>query len=413
MASDNRSQAQIQTQSFSQSLTQTYAGITIGSRIPRRQQAIVLDSIEGLTIDDYIDGLEELIDGNEIRFLSKIANNRVCVYLASPTIVEQLDNKKIQVKNHSLTIRPYISKNKRVVISNVSPTIPHEDIIQALKIRGITPVSTMSYIRAGTVKPGRSHIMSFRRQIFIKEEDVVHLPVSMQIIDEDIPSWIYFSTDTTNCFLCKQSGHTAKICPKNITNIIPTHDSQTLEPKTVNITQPNDLPTQPTRNTSTSTFKRPPPPSTISDKSANEEIDNHAMEEDKTPMNTDATKPSGSRPQNVKKPKLQHDSSETDDEDKEQQVQLEVALLPIKPVIEDPMNCCVLDYDNFKTYLEKTRGNPNSNEIAQKFTNDKIGLVNMITLVYKHLDDRTLKSRLTKLKKKLLACAQLQFDSDQ
>ena len=31
---------------------------------PTKEQAIVLDSIEGISIDDYIDGLEKLIDTN-------------------------------------------------------------------------------------------------------------------------------------------------------------------------------------------------------------------------------------------------------------------------------------------------------------------------------------------------------------
>lgn len=411
MSSLNMSQAQNQSQSLSPlPLTQSYAGITVRSNSPKRKQAIILDSIEGLTIDDYVDGLEELINVNEIRFLSKIANSRVCVYLTGLSTVENIENKSITVKNHTLIIRPYISRNKRVVISNVSPTIPHEDIIRALNVRGITPVSTMTYIRAGTVKPGRSHIMSFRRQIFIKEEDESLLPGTIQMIDDDIPSWIYLSTDSTNCFLCKQSGHIAKLCPKNPSSNNDTPISQTSgsQPSSqIRLTSP---PTQTTPSSTGPTLKRPHPPSTNSEKSESEEThdtDKKLPEETSAEANSTFKKPIKS-----KKVKKITDSSETEEEDIQQLSQLESALQPAKHVIDDPSNHCALNYESFKKFLDETKGKPNSIEIAKEFTDNIDALINMLNLVYNHIDDKTLKTRITKLKKKLLKIAQSESESN-
>lgn len=399
LASDSRSQEPTENSSPSPSnnRTNSYSGITINGPAPNRKNAIIFDSIEGPTLDDYVDGLEELIHASEIRFLSKIANNRVCVYLNGPTTVEELENKKIKVTGHVLTVRPYISRNKRVLISNVSPTIPHEDILLALNTRGIFPVSTMTHLRAGTVKPGRTHILSFRRQVFIKEEDAARLPDSLQIVDEDIPSRIYLTIDGTNCFNCKQSGHTARLCPKN--NIIhSTINPQITEPQSANLSQLSDFPDIPPPKIPTYNFKRPAPPSTTSNTSNQSESVNEPM--DRTPMHCsiETKEPSRSKPKSSKKIKFQH-GSVTEVGEIEKLEQIETSLLPVKPIIENPLNHCVLDYEKFKMFLTETKGNPNSNEIAQKYTSDITGLTNMITLTHQHIEDRALKSRMTKLKK--------------
>lgn len=85
---------------------QTYPNAIAKTTAPTREQAIVLDSIEGFTIDDYVDGLEKVIDLNHIRFISKISGLRVCIYLSNTQLVEGLANKQITVKNTALKIRP-------------------------------------------------------------------------------------------------------------------------------------------------------------------------------------------------------------------------------------------------------------------------------------------------------------------
>ena len=147
----------------------TYAS-SLSTR-PKKTNAIVVESIEGYSNDDYLDGLEKLVSTSNVTFISKISGGRVCIYLNSEQLVAELSDKKIQVKNSVLSIRPFVEKNKRVVISNVNPSIPHDIVISALKNQGIVPVSGIHDIKASLSKPGRSHILSFRRQVYIKEQD--------------------------------------------------------------------------------------------------------------------------------------------------------------------------------------------------------------------------------------------------
>ena len=205
MASDTGGLASQETTRDSQlNSQQTYANATAKQILPIKEQAIILDSIEGISIDNYIDGLEKVIDLNQIRYISKISGRRVCIYLSNVDLVEKLTNKFVTVKEIKLKIRPLMEKNKRVVISNVSPHIPNEILQDYFRKMDIQLVSQISQIRASLSKPGRSHILSFRRQVYVKEADEHRIPESIQIFHDETPSWIYFSTDSTCCYICKQ-----------------------------------------------------------------------------------------------------------------------------------------------------------------------------------------------------------------
>lgn len=225
MASDTRGLANnaIQSSENTPNVEQTYAAAAaLAFSPPTKDQAIIVESIECIensTIDDYLDALEEILNLSKVKFISKISGACVCVYLDSKQTVEKLLSLKLKVNHHLLPIRPLLEKNKRVVISNVSPSIPHDIVIQALTNKGITPVYKMYHIKASSSKPGRSHIMSFRRQVYIKEEEQHLLPKSLQIVYEEITHWIYLSTETAHCFLCKEHGHIAKVCPQNLTHV--------------------------------------------------------------------------------------------------------------------------------------------------------------------------------------------------
>ena len=182
MASDTGGLASQETPRDSQpNSQQTYANATAKQILPTKEQAIILDSIEGISIDDYVDGLEKIIDLNQIRYISKISGRRVCIYLSNIDLVEKLTNKFVTVKEFKLKIRPLMEKNKRVVISNVSPHIPNEILQDHFKKMDIQLVSQISQMRASLSKPGRSHILSFRRQVYVKEEDEHRIPESIQI----------------------------------------------------------------------------------------------------------------------------------------------------------------------------------------------------------------------------------------
>ena len=111
----------------------SYAGATATEIRPKKEQAIIIDSMDSCTNDDYSDGLENIIDNVHIRHISKISGKRACVFFDSEENANKVTNKVIQVKQYAFKIRPLMEKNKRVVISNVNPVITNSSILQALK----------------------------------------------------------------------------------------------------------------------------------------------------------------------------------------------------------------------------------------------------------------------------------------
>lgn len=57
---------------------------------PTKEQATVLDKVEGTPIQAYVIAIADKIALENILSTSRIANNRVCVYLPSKQLVEKL-----------------------------------------------------------------------------------------------------------------------------------------------------------------------------------------------------------------------------------------------------------------------------------------------------------------------------------
>lgn len=197
--------------------TKSYAGAANTVSFPSKEQSILLDACENLTVKDYISKLTEIVPPSAITFISRISNNRICVFLNSKTNADFITNKypTLIIKNTTVNVRPLINKLKRIIISNVYPFIPNEEITNIFKNHDIKTASSISFIRAGLSDPNLSHIMSFRRQTFIQPEELHKLPQSSVIVYEGTPYRIFFSAENITCFNCKMEGHTASNCPQN------------------------------------------------------------------------------------------------------------------------------------------------------------------------------------------------------
>ncbi|CAH1978020.1 unnamed protein product [Acanthoscelides obtectus] len=71
--------------------------------------------------------------------------------------------------------------------------------------------SPMSFLRIGATIPEYSHILSFRRQVYIAPTEST-IPESLVISHEGLSYRIFLSLDSQKCFKCNQSGHIANNC---------------------------------------------------------------------------------------------------------------------------------------------------------------------------------------------------------
>lgn len=193
----------------------SFAEISLNTSLPKKEHAIVFDSIDNIPQIEYIIAISKLIPPKNIKFVSRISNNRFCIYLNDKNTVDFLiDNHTNISLNDQMTIkiRRLINPAKRIIISNVSPAIPNEDIISYLKSLNIQIVSPITHINAGFNIAELAHILSFRRQVYINPDDFQKLPSSLLINHENTPHRIFLSDDTLFCYICKLKGHTSKQC---------------------------------------------------------------------------------------------------------------------------------------------------------------------------------------------------------
>lgn len=186
--------------------------------LPSKEQAIVLDAIEGVPIHEYAIALESIIGPVNIRHLSRIVNNQICIYVATKEVAEKLvsEHKYVEIQSKQITIRPLISQNKRLILSNIPPIISNEIIRVMLKESKINSISSITVLRVGLNVSGYQHIISFRRQVYIKPEEIINILSLWKIVYDNTAYHIYPSLDAMLCFNCKEVGYIVKSCPRNV-----------------------------------------------------------------------------------------------------------------------------------------------------------------------------------------------------
>ncbi|KAF0712654.1 DNA replication licensing factor MCM4-like [Aphis craccivora] len=157
---------------------------------PKKDQAIVFDSIDNIPQIDYVLAICKLIPSKCINYVSRISNNRFCVYFTDKNSVDYLieNHSNIVINDHSsIKIRRLINPAKRIIISNVSPAIPNISIKALLQEHNIQLLSQITHINAGFNIKELAHILSFRRQVYINPNDFAKLPSSLLIIHDNTP----------------------------------------------------------------------------------------------------------------------------------------------------------------------------------------------------------------------------------
>lgn len=126
-----------QSQNNAPTASQSYSAVAKSSPqiiFPTKSQAIIIHAIESYKLFDYVESLGNIVAPKDITFASRISNNRICIYLSSAQLVDNLmKNPRLKMGNTEVPIRRLVTPAKRIIISNAHPIIPHEVIEDALK----------------------------------------------------------------------------------------------------------------------------------------------------------------------------------------------------------------------------------------------------------------------------------------
>lgn len=387
----------------------------------KRDQAIVMNSVNGIKIRDYIRDIGTKIGPKNVDSASRISNDRVCIYLTSKQLVDELLQqwKTIEIQNNIIEIRRLVSPTKKLILSNVHPCVHDKDIETALENCGIRTVSSIRFIKAGMQDPEYSHIKSFRRQVYIAVNENQIMPNSL-LVESDGMHRIFLAMDNMTCFVCHTEGHTAAQCPQQTTratqeenivannpeNIVenvaqqPQKENSFLPPKqpTQQITQMENLQiltaTENKENDDQEQLflkeseerKRHASSSTVDSNDTRDQPTNTETDSDHTERGRKPSKPKNKKPRG---------------ESPNPPIPIDELLTPCEAEIESNPNKYVMTYDQLKDFLENAYGQNDVLTISKDYTEDTVALLKMLNQIYPILEHRSIKSRLTRLMTKL------------
>lgn len=393
----------------------SYANVTSTTCFPKKDQAIILDSMDGITLREYLIALSSITPTASIRFISRISNARICIYMDSKKTADYLieEKKRIIINNNSLEIKPLITRNKRIVLSNVCPVIPNYVIEQKFEELNIKIMSPLSFMKIGIPEPGFSHILSFRRQLYISPEDETRLPESFQVTFEGTNYWIYTSTDALKCFTCNTLGHLAKNCKQNTTINSQDIDKQTAKEIIETFDRNDDVTTNrhhtisedpPLDNTFlfrpplniTQGMKRAHSSTTTESNKLEIAKQNVQYDSDILDFETDETSSNISLEEEETKTKTKKKLKRIDtrtDEDIWKSVQHDMIEL-------NNDNSFPINLDQFISLLDNARGKQNIRELVYSYTDNIKDLIKMCNKLHSKMN-KSLKNRCSRLSRKL------------
>lgn len=125
----------IHTNNTTKNTIRNYASATAIDNSPSREQALVFNSIDSIPQRDYILAIGKITSPKNIVFVSRISNNRFYIFFPSKKILDPLleSTQTIKINEQLIQIRRLINTSKRIVISNVYPSITNRVIIDPSK----------------------------------------------------------------------------------------------------------------------------------------------------------------------------------------------------------------------------------------------------------------------------------------
>lgn len=408
----------IPTFEISNNFLSSFSVVTEISATPKRDQGLILDCVgQNLTITDYTCAIGDLVGANNIISTAKITNNRICIYVANKNLVVEITDKyqTITINDQIVPVRPLISRLKKVVFSNVPTDIPNciiENILDQLQVQRCAPITSL---KATINKEGYSHVTCFRRQTYIKPEQIQLIPELFVIRFQEMDFHIFAGPDTIKCFLCKQLGHLARNCNKSI------NKEHTTENQTNSNTPVNPDPTENQQSTSIDNTQIKNQTPTVT-KAADNKRTHSVISSSDSQHSKVINKPKKKKGQltsesNPEGPNVidfnESESSDTQSQDSQDEDELDnftdeldKKLKHLKPHLEDKNE--IIDYIQFKSIIENTKGVKNPTDIVLEHTHDIQTFLEFLeNVVYPNCNNKSIRQTCTSLRKRLIASDKL------
>lgn len=91
----------------------------------KKDKAIAIEAKGGIQIKNYAFAIRKITNPRNVRFISRISNKKIYVFIAGKGIAKQMTNNYaiIEINRLSLQVRQLLNKYKIIILSNVYLTI--------------------------------------------------------------------------------------------------------------------------------------------------------------------------------------------------------------------------------------------------------------------------------------------------
>lgn len=181
-----------------------------GEAPPSLRHGVRCEVESSVAVEEVLLSIGEQVGYDNISSASRM-NRAVVVFLKEENLVNRLVSSGISVSGLFVVVSPLVNPTRKVIISNIPPFIPDDEIERALLSYGKF-ASTIKKIPLGCKNTALKHVMSFRRQVvmFLKQPE---LDVSFRVAHEGKTYMVYASTGSLKCFECGDVGHKRSKCP--------------------------------------------------------------------------------------------------------------------------------------------------------------------------------------------------------
>lgn len=396
---------------------------------PTDDQAFVFNCISDYKIRDYLIALKDLVGGpKNMVAVSKVSKNRIIIHLSSSELVDNLLSQHggFKIEDSYIKCRKLRAPVQKIVLSHVNPNIPNsllEDFVtNELKL---SLTSNITFLRFNPIDQLFGHMISWRRQFYTNSDLAkIELPGSFLVNHNDQEHRIFLNVDEFSCFKCHEKGHRAENCtmedeialddepfdmdtsePPGIdTSSILSESSFPALPPTHSSSQPtqDDPPIQSIQSSSNAPTKRPPSSVSSQPTSLDPPPNPHENNSNRTPPKPPKKKVKKSARSRSRTPNSRNSQTDSDPEDLPNKISTKESLKPIEKDITNRFKTSdfPVSFTNFTILMDmvKSRQLPEVQNVLSEFRISPHQLLPVLNDNYSSLNDRSMKTRFTKLK---------------